>query len=62
MTECGFCGGPRLNGTPVKRDPETGEWRAFNGTVAPASLNTKYACRSCAKERQGLTTDPNHSF
>lgn len=53
MTNCDFCGGLRLNGTPMKKHPDMG-WRPFNGTVAPASQDTKYACRSCAKREMVL--------
>ncbi|UBF19437.1 Zn finger [Halorubrum virus HRTV-22] len=44
--ECEKCDGPRLNGTPVTRDKETGEWRiAF-----PSDSDKRYYCRSCARE------------
>ena len=62
MTPCGFCGGPRLNGTPMKKDAEGDGWRPYNGTVNPAAANTKLACRSCARERMGLDVDPNHEI
>jgi hypothetical protein len=45
MGECNFCGGPRLNGTPVEK--HDGDWVHTSG-VSP---NVKCACRDCAKEK-----------
>ncbi|AGM10953.1 hypothetical protein M193_gp092 [Halorubrum tailed phage 7] len=53
MNECDFCGGPRINGLPIRRDPRTGGWTRANG-VNPSS---KFACRSCAKDRLETTAE-----
>jgi len=46
MLSCDFCGGPRLNGTPVTRT-ESGGWRVGR---YPEHKETRYACRSCATQ------------
>lgn len=45
---CDICGGIRVNGAHIV--PDGDEWRMFN-PVTDTSLDGKYACRSCAKER-----------
>jgi len=45
MRDCEFCGGPRVNGTPIVK--KHGEWRQ----TIHNTPDSKFACRDCAKER-----------
>lgn len=45
MNTCDFCGGPRINGVPLRYIE--GRWQ----TTTLVGPEVKLTCRSCAKER-----------
>ncbi|UBF22341.1 Zn finger [Halorubrum virus HRTV-11] len=55
MRTCDFCGGPRSNGSPMKRD-EDGRWRLASSYL-PGHPDSVLACRSCAKEKRKTTAE-----
>jgi hypothetical protein len=53
MPDCEICGGPCINGRPIRIDDETGVWR-IDHDYSPMDPNSLRVCRDCAKQRVGV--------